>query len=119
MGHHGWRTALRVALDGLRDDLAAAYVAGLRELVEDPWALRDGAMAANYEGGDALRQHITSHASRALSDAEVERVMQHLRMQRSALAMFASCAWFFDDPGGIEPVNGCATRRAPSRTTRG
>lgn len=106
VGHHGWRTALRVALDGLRDDLAAAYLVGLRELVEDPWALRDGAMASSYEGGDALRQHVASHASRALSDAEVERVMQHLRMQRSALAMFASCAWFFDDPGGIEPVNG-------------
>lgn len=106
VGHHGWRTSLRVALDGLRDDLAIAYLEGLRGTIEDPWALRDEAIAATYQGGDALPQCVGRHASRPLADAELERVLTFVQMQRSALSMYASCAWFFDDPGGIEPVNG-------------
>jgi hypothetical protein len=38
-----------------------------------------------------------------VEDGVVARAVELLEMERNALRMFTSCAWFFDDVGGIEP----------------
>ena len=43
-------------------------------------------------------------APRPLSETEAVRAKELLEMERDALRMSTSCAWFFDDLGGLEPL---------------
>lgn len=96
-----WRTPLRNGLDALATELHAIFERDGRSLLGDVWAVRDA-----Y--GDAVsRDADARHAFTALRLAGSSRTDQHraaelLEMERDALRMFTSCAWFFDDIGGIE-----------------
>lgn len=96
-----WRTPLRNGLDALATELHAIFERDGRSLLGDVWTVRDA-----Y--GDAVsRDADARHAFTALRLAGATRTDQHraaelLEMERDALRMFTSCAWFFDDIGGIE-----------------
>jgi len=109
-----WRTPLRDAITTLADGLHEVYDREARRWFDDPWAVRDayGEVVATPEkiepwvatrvrpsadgasGGGGDR----SPDSRAPSPASL------LEMERGALRIFTSCAWFFDDIGGLEPI---------------
>jgi alpha-amylase/alpha-mannosidase (GH57 family) len=93
-----WRGPLRAALSGLADGLHAVFEREGTPLFGDPWAARDdfGAVAAALDPAER-----TSFA-RARAGSDPERGLELLEMERNALRLFTSCAWFFDDVGGVE-----------------
>lgn len=76
-----WRTPLRDALDWLRDRLAAQFESEGRKHFGDPWAARDQYLVTKPRG---------------------RRALELLEVQRHAMMMYTSCAWFFADLSGIE-----------------
>ena len=98
-----WRAPLRDALDGLRDRVAPLWEAKAGSLLADPWKARDEAIAVLLDRNpESVRRFLASHARRALTDADRIEVLKLLELQRHAQLMYTSCAWFFDDVGGIE-----------------
>ena len=99
-----WRPVLREALDELAADLHALFDREASHLFEDPWAVRD-AFGSVLDAGPATRHaFVRRRARESLSDAEVERALTLLEVERDALRMFTSCGWFFDDLAGLEPL---------------
>lgn len=80
-----WRTPLREALNGLRDDLQDRFAREVIRWHPDPWAARDDYDPVTDWSGDPELG--------ALFEA-----------QRHVLRMFTSCGWFFDDLAGIETL---------------
>ncbi len=81
-----WRAPLRNGLDTLSDSL--------HQLAVQNWPTDAGELgtARDAVGGDL--------SGAALLPASARR---WLEIEREALTMFSSCAWFFDDIGGLEP----------------
>jgi len=104
-GRQHWRRPLREAMDGLRDRLAAIYQTEMARFCPDPWAARDAYIkVVTNRSYDTIEAFLKEQTGRQLDQDQKVRVMKLLEMQRNALLMFASCAWYFDDIGGIEPV---------------
>ncbi|HTK95896.1 MAG TPA: DUF3536 domain-containing protein, partial [Terriglobales bacterium] len=100
-----WRQPLRLALDWLRDELAAPYDRHARELLRDPWAARDEYISVVLDRSDAsLDRFFAEHAARELRPHERTRALELLELQRHAMLMYTSCGWFFDELTGIETV---------------
>lgn len=101
-----WRAPLREALEWLARRLHAVFEREGTTLLGDPWAARDAyGVAVGAVDDDARRSFVrgwmdTRGAGRG---GDVERGLQLLEMERNALRLFTSCAWFFDDVGGLEP----------------
>jgi hypothetical protein len=99
-----WRKPLREALDALKKDLDRHFAAKGQALFRDP-----GKALVGY--GRALSGLLDQDGFAAayfkpkLSAAQTETAWKLLAMQKWALASFASCAWFFEDIGRIEPLN--------------
>jgi alpha-amylase/alpha-mannosidase (GH57 family) len=103
--HQRWRQPLRQALDWLRDRLAQLFADEGGRLLIDPWAARDAYIAVILDRSRAsVERFFHQHARRRLSDAEVVHVLKLLEMQRHALLMYTSCAWFFAEISGLETV---------------
>ena len=104
--NHKWRTPLREGLNHLRDRLAEIFETEGAALLKDPWLARDEyihVLVSNYNP-EARRNFLAAHQIRPLSPAEAGRVWSLLESQLMSLYMFTSCAWFFDDIAGLEPV---------------
>ena len=103
--HQRWRAPLRRALDLLRDRLAPLYEQATATLLHDPWAARDGYIDIILDGRKEQRERfLRTYTKRPLTEDETARLYQLLEMQRHLLLMYTSCAWFFDDISGVEPV---------------
>ncbi|MDR1874823.1 MAG: DUF3536 domain-containing protein [Synergistaceae bacterium] len=98
-----WRAPLREALDWLRDKLALLFEHEAGRYLKDPWAARDDYIRVildrsrkNVEGWfDAHRAHL-------LTMEEKVRTLKLMEVQRSAMLMYTSCGWFFDEISGLE-----------------
>jgi hypothetical protein len=99
-----WRKPLRAALDFLRDEAAETFAATRGHLFFDPWAARDEAIQLVLDQSASREQFLAQHAARPLHDSDKGRALAFLEMQRHALLMYTSCGWFFNDIGGLEPV---------------
>lgn len=101
-----WRTPLREALDRLRDDVAVVFEEATRDLLVDPWAARASALAlySSRRNDSEVDAFLRRHQHRELSSSERTTVLELLEAQRQSLAMFTSCAFFFDDVAGIETL---------------
>ena len=99
-----WRTPLRAAFSLLRDEAARHFETLGGDLFIDPWAARDAYVELLSDGGTERNAFLARHAGRVLGEDERVRALTLLEMQRSALAMFTSCGWFFNDISGIETV---------------
>ena len=98
-----WRGPLRAALDGLRDALAPRYHEAAGALLKDPWAARDGYIDVILDRSpESLNRFFDKHALRQLTEDERITVRKLLEIQRNALLMYTSCAWFFDEISGLE-----------------
>ncbi|MCZ7601215.1 MAG: DUF3536 domain-containing protein, partial [Gammaproteobacteria bacterium] len=77
-------------------------------LLRDPWAARDAYHGCCWttrprRGRPSSRRYAASHVGAGRRRDEV-RAWKALELARSAVLMFTSCAWFFDDIARIEPV---------------
>jgi alpha-amylase/alpha-mannosidase (GH57 family) len=102
--NQAWRKPLRGALDFLRDEAAAAFEATRGGLFIDPWAARDESIKLILDQLESREMFLSQHAPRQLNREQERKALGFLEMQRNALLMYTSCAWFFNDIGGIEPV---------------
>lgn len=124
-----WRTPLREALDRLRDDAAAVFEDETRDLLIDPWAARASGLAlySSRRNDSEIEAFLRLHQRRESSSVERTTVLELLEAQRQSLAMFTSCAFFFDDVAGIETLQVLAhadrvlelTQRATGRDLSG
>jgi Domain of unknown function (DUF3536)/Glycosyl hydrolase family 57 len=98
-GNQAWRVPLRAALDVVRRSARKAFAES--DLFSDPWMARDG-----YGSSLAEPDRFDDSVGRFVKPGtDARRVLLALEAQRHALAMYTSCAWFFDDISRIEPVN--------------
>jgi hypothetical protein len=100
-----WRAPLRLALDGLRDDLAPRFEAAAGEIFADPWAARDDYIQVVLDrSAENVAAFFDRHAGRQPAGEERTRAFRLLEMQRHAMLMDTSCGWFFNDLSGIETI---------------
>lgn len=94
-----WRRPLREALNWLRENLRDLFATEGEKVFFDPQRARLEYMEVFVEPSRKeafLKEHLKgSHPGKALG---------LLEMERESLLMFTSCAWFFDDPSGIETL---------------
>lgn len=99
-----WRTELREVLDTLALDLHARFAQEGGRLFRDPWAARD-AYGAVQEASEAVRKEVlAAHLAGEAANGSLARAEELLEMERDALRMKTSCAWFFDDVARLEPL---------------
>jgi len=99
-----WRTQLRDVLDTLALELHARFENEGRRLLRDPWVARDEYGAAQDAGGGTPDQLIDRHLVPGAPNGARARARELLEMERDALRMKTSCAWFFDDVARLEPL---------------
>jgi hypothetical protein len=100
--NQAWRAPLRRALERLAGGLHALYEREGRALIRDPWEARDAYGAVVASDAAALHGFALEVACEPHDPDQVARVRELLEMERDALRMFTSCAWFFDDVAGLE-----------------
>ena len=72
-------------------------------LLRDPWAARDHFVDVVI-GRTEWDELVAREASGPLDDTAKQTAHTLLRLQESAMSMFTSCGWFFNDIGGIETI---------------
>lgn len=98
--NQAWRTPLRQAMERARHAAEAAWDALSPTLFRDPWTARVDWISTRT--GRITRKHwLDTHLLPSASALDAHRLMELVRMGQFALT---SCAWFFDDLGGLEPV---------------
>lgn len=100
-----WRGPLRQALDLLRDSLAAVFEREGGKYLKDVWAARNDYLDIILdETKEAKDKYFALHARRSLSLEERSLVLALLEIQRHAMLMYSSDAWFFNDLSGLETI---------------
>ena len=104
-----WRTPLREAITMLAEGLHEIYEREASRYFDDPWAVRDAygevvATPERIEPWVAARVKPRTSDESAVAESAVAGAQSLLEMGRGALRIFTSCAWFFDDIGGLEPI---------------
>lgn len=100
-----WRTPLRSALDGLRDQLVAGYEKKATEFLSNPWAARDDYIEVVLNRTDEnVDKFLKKHAVKNMDEHAQTTVLTLLEIQRHAMLMYTSCGWFFDEVSGLETV---------------
>jgi hypothetical protein len=102
--HQRWRAPLRDAVDWLAGELHRIFEAEGKVLFRDPWAARDAYGDVRARGGAAIASLVEERAAKPLDPDAAVRARELLELEHDALALFTSCAWFFDDIGGLEPL---------------
>jgi hypothetical protein len=97
-----WRATLRRGLEHLRERLLEIYLAGVPDLVRDPWEARDGYIEVLLDPTGGRERFIEKHAVGTLSPAQRQKLWRLLESQHQGMLMFTSCAWFFADLAGLE-----------------
>ncbi len=102
--HQRWRAPLRDTLDWLRDQLIPIYEREGSKYIGDVWAARDDYIQVllHQRSPESIQQFFKQHALYPLAQAEQTKVLRMLEMQRHAMLMYTSCAWFFNEISGIE-----------------
>ena len=98
-----WRSALRKALDTLRDDLAQVFESEIGKYFKDPWEARQDYIEVVLDRAlPSYERFMVRHGIGDLTYREKRKCLAMLEMQRNAMLMYASCGWFFDDVSGLE-----------------
>lgn len=100
-----WRGPLRDALEWLASELHKIFEREGRHLFSgDPWKIRDRYGEVMGTPDEAKRAFAARSVKPPITDARIERASELLEIERGALRMFTSCAWFFDDLARIETI---------------
>lgn len=102
--NQSWRGPLRDALDFLRDEGEVSFESTRGELFIDPWSARDAAIGLILDERESREAFLARHTPRDLGPEDQGRALLHLELQRNLMLMYTSCAWFFHDISGIEPI---------------
>ena len=98
-----WRAPLRESLNWLNQKLDSSFDEGARKYLGEPWLARNEyAGVINDRSPENVNKFLNSHSIRELDDSEKTTVLKLMEMQRHAMLMHTSCAWFFNDVSGIE-----------------
>ena len=96
-----WRAPLRSAMEFVRNHAEAVYERFAQPLVADPWpALRDCGRV--FADPNPFTQEEFFGRHRIGDEDARERMLRLFEMVRAGHAALTSCAWFFDDFGGLE-----------------
>ncbi|HKV56552.1 MAG TPA: DUF3536 domain-containing protein, partial [Candidatus Binataceae bacterium] len=96
-----WRGPLRAAMDFTHHHCNAIYDRFAASLVADSWAaLKEAARLFADPAAIVQEEFFTRH--KAKDEAAREQMLRLFEMMRAAEAALTSCAWFFDDFGGLE-----------------
>ena len=96
-----WRAPLRASLDYMADAINAAWYSKACEYYTDPWAARDAYIAViNQPDEGSMDAFMQTHGL----TAERWPALGLMELQRQLMQSFTSCAWFFNDPTGIETI---------------
>lgn len=98
-----WKAPLRSALERLAGgiDAATEQLAARLPGAPDPWAARD-AYVDVVIGAEVADTFVDAWLDRSATLDERGRLLGLMEAQRWRLAMFASCAWFWESPDRIE-----------------
>jgi hypothetical protein len=99
-----WRAPLRDALSWFTAECHALYARESVTVLRDPVAALDGYGAVLGAGVEGVRAYAASVARSEAGADGVVRAAELLELERGALRSLTSCAWFFDDLGGIETL---------------
>jgi len=100
--HQRWRAPLRRALDRFREVLDQEFEERLRPWCDDPWKLRDEAVALLLdEGGEEPLEFLRKRFG-PLPPGASRAILTLLEAQRMGMFQYTSCGWFFNDVAGIE-----------------
>ena len=98
-----WRQPLRALLDWLRDKLIPIYEEEAIHLINSPWDARNEYIDIIQNRSQVtIKTFLAKHATKDLNESETSKVFRLLEMQRNAILMYTSCAWFFDEVSGLE-----------------
>jgi hypothetical protein len=99
-----WRGPLRDGLTAVKERIDAHFLRLGAQLFADA---EDALVCYGrvLSGLETPEAYAAAHLRPALSEAQKDTAWKLLTMQKWALSSFASCAWFFDDLGRIEPLN--------------
>ena len=87
----------------MRSELEGPWEQAAGELLADPWAARDDyAKLLLEDSEEAAAVYFAEHGKGELDATSRGRAHSLLELQRNALRMFTSCAWFFEDVSRIE-----------------
>lgn len=108
-GQHGWnqawRAPLRESLDWLRDKLIPIFEKEAGYFFDNPWAARDAYIQVILDRkNNSVDAFFEKYAKRKLNAAEEVQSLRLFEMQRHAMLMYTSCAWFFSEVSGIETI---------------
>ena len=96
-----WRGPLRAAMDFVRNHCDTVYDRFAPPLVMDSWAALKEAACLFVDPSAAMQEEFfTRHPAK--DEAAREQLLRLFEMERAAHAALTSCAWFFDDFGGLE-----------------
>lgn len=100
-----WRKPLREALDWLSDRLDKIYENQAAVFFKKPWDVRDAYIQVILDRSEKnVEKFLKEHARGLLKKEEISCSLKLLEMQRHAMLMYTSCAWFFTELSGIETV---------------
>ncbi len=99
-----WKAPLRQALNKVAEIIDQIFLDETRNLVKDPWSLRDLAIQVRDPLFE-LKPVLCASEEKVLTTEEEKMIKLLLRSQFERQRMFASCAWFFEDFDRIEPKN--------------
>jgi len=99
-----WRAPLREAVSWLTAQCHDLFDRDASRLLQHPAEALAGYGAVIGAGPEAVREYGQRFVRSPLGEEEVVRAIELLEMERGALRTLTSCAWFFDDIGGIETL---------------
>lgn len=97
-----WRKPLREGISWLAAQLHSRFAAEAPKWFAEPWAVRDGYGGVIGEPPESGLDWIRRQALRGTDANALVRAAEWLEVERGALRMHTSCAWFFDDLAGLE-----------------
>jgi alpha-amylase/alpha-mannosidase (GH57 family) len=106
-GDRTWKTHLRRAFIQLAGAIDGLYLELLRNIVPDPWLLRDNYIHVIL-GEMNFEKLLLESCGKSLKKDTIHRIHLILEAQRERQRMFTSCGWFFNDLDRIEPRNNIA-----------
>jgi hypothetical protein len=99
-----WRAPLRDGLGWLSGQLHGIFDREAPAYFRDAEQARLGYGIVVGAARDASRVYVAAQARAGLSPEQLVRAAELLELERGALRSLTSCAWFFDDIGGIEAI---------------
>ncbi len=98
-----WRAPLRAAMDFVKNHAEATYDRFAPALVKDPGAILRGGIRLLIDPNPAVHDETFKRFGVAdENEGNRETLLRMLEMVRAGQAALTSCAWFFDDFGGLE-----------------